>query len=114
MSIARIAPIAEPQDMPSMYGSARGLRSRAWNTKPPRARVPPTNAARITRGRRICHMMVAVTESGSLFPVNIDKVSRKCVPEEPAEMAIMLLSMSTILSRIVVKAIFVLMDMVNC
>jgi hypothetical protein len=105
--------MAEPPEMPSIEGSARGFRSRAWKTNPPRARVPPTKAARITLGRRICQIIVAVTESGSLLPVNIDMVSRKCVPDDPAEIATMLLNMRTIPSRSVVKIILKLMDIDN-
>ena len=72
--------------------------------------MPPTNAARITLGKRICQIIVAVTESCSLFPVSMDKVSRKCVPEEPAEIASIALINRTALSKSVVKTILALVD----
>jgi hypothetical protein len=41
----------------------------------------------------------------------MDKVSRKCVPEEPAEIASIALTIRTALSRSVVKTILALVDM---
>ena len=43
--IARDAPKAAPVDTPSVYGSAKGFKSIAWNTTPETASPPPTIAA---------------------------------------------------------------------
>jgi len=57
-SMPIIAPMAEPPEMPRMYGSARGFLRSAWKTSPPRESVAPTRAARSTRGKRILQIMV--------------------------------------------------------
>jgi hypothetical protein len=47
---AIIAPSPAPLEMPSIYGSARGLRKSAWKTTPEHASAAPTMQARIIRG----------------------------------------------------------------
>src|SRR6266852_4363451 len=49
---ARTAPRAAPLDTPRMYGSARGLRSRAWSATPTAAKLAPTRKANNTLGNR--------------------------------------------------------------
>src|SRR5450830_654644 len=54
------APSEAPDDRPSRYGSARGLRVRLCITAPPSARPAPTAAAVSTRGRRRSHTIASV------------------------------------------------------
>jgi len=49
---AIIAPRPAPLDMPNIYGSAKGLRKRAWKTTPLHARAAPTIAPSRIRGTR--------------------------------------------------------------
>src|SRR3990172_4646642 len=51
-SLAVIAPTAAPPETPRMYGSASGLRRRAWNATPEEERAPPTSAPRRALGSR--------------------------------------------------------------
>ena len=48
------APHEAPLAVPSVKGSAIGLRKRAWNTIPQRARPEPARNAARMRGTRIC------------------------------------------------------------
>ena len=63
-----IAPTAAPPETPRMYGSANGFRSRTWNTAPAMESIPPTRAARATRGRRTSRRIVAATGSPASPP----------------------------------------------
>ncbi|GAH45080.1 unnamed protein product, partial [marine sediment metagenome] len=51
---AIIVPSPAPLDIPSIYGSARGLRKSAWKTTPEHASAAPTMQARIIRGSLTC------------------------------------------------------------
>src|SRR3970040_1808511 len=51
-SLAVMAPTAAPPETPRMYGSASGLRRRAWNATPGGERGPPTRAPRRALGTR--------------------------------------------------------------
>ena len=58
--IASAAPSAAPDDVPSTYGSASGLRTMPWNVAPATARPAPTRAAVRTRGIRSSQTIVSV------------------------------------------------------
>src|SRR2546428_10597296 len=59
------APSVAPDDTPSVSGDASGLRSRAWNTTPATAKLPPTSAAASTRGSRATKNTCASTLSAN-------------------------------------------------
>jgi hypothetical protein len=56
---AKVAAKAAPAEVPMIYGSAKGLRSKPWNRTPAIARAPPTKAAPTALGRRISKKMVS-------------------------------------------------------
>ena len=59
-----MAPIAEPPEIPRIYGSARGFLKRAWNTSPPVDKTAPDINAMSTLGKRMRQIMVLKTGSG--------------------------------------------------
>jgi hypothetical protein len=83
-----MAPIAEPPEMPRIYGSASGFRRRAWKTRPPRERVAPTRAARSTRGKRICQTIVFSMESAPPSPNSDCNTAFTPFPVDPMEIPI--------------------------
>ncbi len=61
--MARMAPSAAPAETPSVSGAASGFRKSACSTAPAVARVAPTRAPAITRGRRATKKICASTLS---------------------------------------------------
>ena len=57
--ITAVAPTAAPEDTPSRYGSASGLRTSVWIPAPAIARPAPTTIASSERGRRRFQTMVS-------------------------------------------------------
>ena len=66
--MASTAPSEAPAAAPMTYGSAIGLRSRAWNTTPAQPRPAPTRTPARTRGRRTSNRMVGAVEAQSPPP----------------------------------------------
>ena len=81
--IPKMAPIPDPLEIPRIKGSASGFLSRAWKTNPPMERAAPTSAARSTRGKRICHMMVCSMGSISRRPVMESRPLLTPIPVDP-------------------------------
>ena len=78
------APVAAPDETPSMLGLASGLRTIAWMVIPVAASVAPTTAARMTRGILVWMTMVSYAgrQSGTISqsPVAVWMRMRTAVP----------------------------------
>lgn len=68
--IENVAPREAPEEIPSMYGSAKGFCTQACITHPERARPAPTTAPKSTLGNRIDQMTLKFE-----FPVKISAFS---------------------------------------
>ena len=64
-----VAPTLAPDETPSRYGSARGLRTSVWIAAPARPRPAPTTMARTTRGARSPHTIASSVRSDGARPV---------------------------------------------
>src|SRR5699024_8669081 len=79
-TVTSTTPKPAPEDTPSRYGSARGLRVTAWATAPAIASAAPTQAAVSARGRRDSTTIAsrAPDHHGSHEPVHHDSGVIRC------------------------------------
>ncbi len=70
-SSTAVAPTEAPEDTPSTYGSASGLRTSAWMVTSAAVRPAPATAASSTRGRRSCHTAVHPAAGNERLPAQV-------------------------------------------